>query len=1047
MADTVFFTNKEGNTLLERFRRILRKAKTFDILVGYFYWTGFHNVSTEMQALDNIRILVGMRADEAVHKLNAQAKIEDNSTPKGERNKVIAALINEVQDSEEQKEITESIQAFLGLMQAGRLEMRMYKQGQLHAKVYISHYKDTDQIAGCVITGSSNFSASGLKENQEFNVELRGPGDLKYAVEHYNALWDDAIPLEHEELKKVEEQTWINSNIPPYHLYLKLLHSYFGASSTAGAKTDMPQGRDDLEYQRAGVVDALEKIEAYNGVILSDVVGLGKTVLAARLFQALGEGVLVVCPPTLKDYWEKELNLFEVKNKVISIGNLNEDLKNFDYKYVLVDEAHRFRNDASARYDDLYHLCQDSKVVLVTATPLSNKIEDLKSLIDLFCKDEDNEILGNMSLDIFFDQASNKLKKMRKEADEQGLEYKKKAKKMLDAVREKVLKHLMLRRTRSDIKKSYPADVKNHAFPEILKPNRVEYTFDEKTKDVFDATIRLLTKLRYARYTPKLHLKKKEDSSKAQEGNLKGFMKTLLLKRLESSFYAFKQSVNRFITSHEKFLEEYDNGYVLVSASVEGIEDKGDAVDEGVEQAVKKGKETPAEDFKPSLYNEVSEDCENLKEIQKLWSSHNEDPKLDKCVHIIENELSHSKLILFTEAKETGDCIYEALNEKFPNEVILYSSNEGKYNEKNLSSKPAMKKIEEAFDPMKEGNSTPIRILVTTEVLAEGVNLHRSNVVINYDLPWNPTRVLQRVGRVNRLGTKHDKIHIYNFFPTRPHQSNLPLEDYVRYKVDMFYQVLGEDAHYLLNEQAETKEIFDKGKRIKEALKEMFEQAQSTPKEEDSNPELEYRTKMDQAFKSDPTLEATIEKLPQKISSGFQKKDKAAQVVTFFKKGRYKTFYKIIGGEKPKEMSFVEAAKALECAPDTPLANRPSGFYDLLKYNKQKFWYELQKVQAKPKHSQKLIQVINIVGIVIQKRSLGAIQIKELEQVQSYLRTHVPQKKIIDNILAYTEQHGHIAVLVAFKKYYPNSLKPVEENLEEKTEKEPKTILSGYITP
>jgi superfamily II DNA or RNA helicase len=283
---------------------------------------------------------------------------------------------------------------------------------------------------------------------------------------------------------------------------------------------------------------------------------------------------------------------------------------------------------------------------------------------------------------------------------------------------------------------------------------------------------------------PLLYLKNPDPQEVTGQRNLGRFMRILLVKRLESSFYAFRMTLDRFINSYDSFIKMFDKGTIYISKKYsekiyEALEnDDIDIIMALVEQD--KVQKYASTDFSKSFKENLEEDLAILLEIRKLWKEVAEDPKIDIFKSILKEDkiLKENKLIIFTESKETADYLDKNLRQTFDTQVLSYSSKSGA---------AAREVIIENYDPRHKNQKNDIRILITTDILAEGVNLHRSNVVINYDIPWNPTRVLQRVGRVNRVDTKFDDIYVYNFFPTIQGNNEIKLEEaaIARFKLSM----------------------------------------------------------------------------------------------------------------------------------------------------------------------------------------------------------------------------------------------------------------------
>lgn len=779
--DLTFFTNRENQTLLDRFNKILKNnTQYFDVLVGYFRTSGFYNLYEAMEEIEKIRVLVGINSDKKTIELIDKAKnqqIELNLSTKEVRDEFTESIIKEFEESEDTSDVEKGALKFIEFIKSGKLEIRAYPHDKIHAKVYIMRKNQSvSEDFGKVITGSSNFSQSGLKDNLEFNVELKDNRDVKYALDKFNELWNQSVDIT-DVYEDTVPNTWIRQDISPYELYLKFLYEYFKEEINHDKgllikSKDIPEEFVEYQYQKEAVIDAKKKLEAYGGVFISDVVGLGKTYICALLAQQLEGRKLIICPPPLVDYWDETFKEFNQVATVFSLGKLDDILEKdiSKYDYVFVDEAHRFRNENTDNYKKLHEICHGKKVILVSATPLNNYPKDIASQLYLFEK-RTNSNLSVRNIEKFFRDINSRIKKYERGSQEQIDEIKA----VSEEIREKIFQEIMVRRTRKDIIENYSEDVKKQGlkFPELETPRKLIYQFDKRTEEVFNETLDAIKKFKYSRYTPLTYLKNPTKSQKSLmtgQMNMTGFMRSMLVKRLESSFYAFKNTLKRFEDSYARFINMYEEGTIWVSKK-----NINDLIDAGDEEALMdlydddKAQKFSSSDFIEEFYDELYHDMAILQKLNKKWAIIKSDPKLNKFLTelTVDETLMSSKLIIFTEAEETAVYLKENLSRIYGETVIQYSSK---------SSKALKKKIEENFNPKVKKSKDDIRILITTDVLAEGVNLHRANVIINYDLPWNPTRVMQRVGRINRVGSKYDKIFVYNFFPTSQGEDAINLE-------------------------------------------------------------------------------------------------------------------------------------------------------------------------------------------------------------------------------------------------------------------------------
>lgn len=934
-TDLKFFTNEPERTLYDRFNKILKtNTQYFDMIVGYFRTSGFFRLCDAMKDLDKIRILVGLNVDKTTVELIEQS---ENSTiimsQKESKIEYSSQIENEFVDSEDTKEVEDGVRCFVEWLRSGKLELRMYTEQPIHAKVYIMRKNpELCDYYGSVITGSSNFSYSGLVNNLEFNVELKDSADVKFALERFEELWAKAVDVSEITQTTIEEKTWIKDNITPYELYLKTIFEYFdeeiNTDQVALINELFPEGYMQLQYQIDAIIQAKKILEKYNGVFISDVVGLGKTYICALLAKSLKhKRRLVICPPVLVDYWESVLKDFDVVADVCSLGKLDLILENKDkldrYDYVFVDEAHRFRNAKTEGYEKLHQICYGKKVVLISATPINNYASDIENQVYLFQAKHNSNIIPNITnLEGFFSKQRAKLAGLEKGTPE----YFNQLRANSEEIRDRLLRHIMVRRTRTEIKEYYKKDLEEQGlkFPLLGNPESIIYSFDKHTEDVFNETVKIIKDLSYARYKPAFYLKDTKKYAKLIAGqvNIGGFMKSVLVKRLESSFYAFKMTLSRFIESHQKFVDMYRTGEVYVSKKVDVYEllDNGD--DFKLMQLVENEKVQyfKAQDFKDYFITDVEHDLKRLEYILSRWEEVTVDPKLEEFISdLAKNEiLKDTKKIVFTESKETANYIGENLKKIYGSRVVVFSGESSNY---------LKQEIEDSYNPKNKGkNNDKYDILITTDVLAEGINLHRANVLINYDLPWNPTRIMQRVGRINRVGTEFDRIYVFNFFPTSQANAQLPLKERILEKLQAFHDILGEDFKYLSeDEQVSSHKLY-------ETLTGSLE-----GEEENVNPELEYLALIRKIRDEDTDLYDKIKKLPLKCKTGKKSNNiEGCGTISFIRKGALKAFFKTVKDETT-ELTFIETMQYLKCDITEPKIAIKEVYFEQLATNKTAF--------------------------------------------------------------------------------------------------------------
>ncbi|EEP60905.1 helicase-related protein [Sulfurihydrogenibium yellowstonense] len=998
-TDLTFITNLPGQTLKDRFNALIKDTRFFDVLVGYFYVSGFYAIYKSLENTEKIRILIGISTTKQTYDLIEKGR---HLSQKEAKELVEEEIIKEFEDSEDKKEVEEGILKFIEWISTGRLEIRAYPERNLHAKLYIMTFKEGDRDVGRVITGSSNFTQKGLVENLEFNVELKNISDYQYAKKKFEELWEDSVEVSEKFVQTIKNKTFINDSITPYELYLKFLYEYFKEEldSTQNLDTsNLPENFKNLEYQRQAVLNAKKIIEEHGGVFISDVVGLGKTYMTAMLVSQLGGNTMVIAPPSLLSRsnpgsWENVLRDFHIPFKAISIGKLEEALEEIEfreYKNIIIDESHRFRNESTKTYEKLAEICRGKRVILVSATPYNNSPKDILAQIKLFQNPRRSTIPGILDLESFFNELKGRIEKAKKSQDPE--KFVEESKEVAKEIRDKVLKYIMIRRTRKDIETYFKEDLErnNLKFPQVNDPTPVLYQLNEIEDNAFMKTVELVAKrLKYARYTPLLYLKSQINTLKQSQKNMASFMKVLLVKRLESSFYAFNKTLDRFIKSYEGMLNAINQkGKVYISKrfSDKILEFLESDNDEEIEKLLNEGKaeEYDIHDFKENFIEDLKKDLDILKQIKSLWQDIERDPKLDVLIQELKNNpiLKDKKVIIFTESKETAEYLTENLNKIFDNKVLLFHGG---------SSEEVRDKIIENFDDRSRVKKDDYRILVTTDVLSEGVNLHRSNIIINYDIPWNPTKIIQRVGRVNRLDTKFDEIYVYNFFPTAQVEDQIKLKQIARSKVEAFLNLLGGDAAILTEgESVKSYELFDKLTSKNFITDEDFEES-----------ELKYYRIIEKIRDENPDLFDKIKQLPKKARAGKKAENITNALLTFFRKGKLMKFY-LSDKNKTQELDFLTAVKFFECDESQQKIIIPiEEFYNLLEKNKKEFiraTYEEEFIHHKPGKDSSKELLKHIKAIFKDRKKLTEEQEKYIDLIIERIEEGALPKKTVQNAL------------------------------------------------
>ncbi|MBC7749398.1 MAG: NgoFVII family restriction endonuclease, partial [Methylotenera sp.] len=936
---TKFFTNQDSNTLLTKFEGIFEHntdIENFDALVGYFRASGYFKVRPFLNNVPFIRILVGIDVDKILAKYQSKGLLFQ-----GDANQTLIEFLKEIksdiQEADYNQEIEEGILQFIEDIATQKIEIKAHPSKKLHAKIYIFKPKNwNEHKPGTVITGSSNLTENGLggtyNFNYEFNVQLNDFDDVKFATEEFERLWIEGITILPVEINKVKKETFLNDTFTPFEVYIKFLIEYYGKSVEfdPNSVTDLPDGFKRLSYQIDAVNEGYKLLEKHNGFFLSDVVGLGKTVVGTLIakkffysndFPSHISNILIVVPPALKENWEETLDKFQLHNyKIVTNGSLHKIMDAEKYDLIIVDEAHKFRNDTAEAYNELQKICKtktkrrlkdgskaDKKVMLISATPLNNRPEDIANQVYLF-QDSKDSSLEVSNLQHFFRKHIDDYKRLKDNPDikmvQEGVKV------IYKEIREKVIQPLTVRRTRSDLNEHelYKNDLDEQGivFPDIEKPQKIFYELDDELDALYDKTMVLLSHkvegIKYLRYQAikflKADKKSKYKNADVASEALAKLMKTLLVKRIDSSFHAFKQSLNRFTLATEAMTKMFEKGTIFIAPNLNVNEYvMEEREDELLTKMIAMQATDPtieicsADDFVAGFSEGLIRDFEILTELNNLWKKVNQDPKLDEFIRRIDTELLQKKinpaqkLVVFSESKETTTYLVKKLKEKGREDILeVHSDNRDKLRQT----------IRENFDaniPV-EQYKNDFNIIIATEVLAEGINLHRSNVVLNYDTPWNSTRLMQRIGRVNRIGSIAPKIYIYNFYPTAKVNSDIELEKKAIMKLQAFHSALGEDSEiYSPDEETQSFGLFEKDV------------------DEDKDEKLGFLMEL-RKFKSEsPELYRKIQNMPLRARVGRKDRLKNDSTICFIRNQRRDAFYLVKPDKTFEELSFVETAK------------------------------------------------------------------------------------------------------------------------------------------
>lgn len=954
-----FFTNQDrANSLYEKFKGIFEAnpdIQRFDALIGYLRASGWFAIQPWLSKVERVRILVGINVDSILAEHNRKGLLFAGDDEKV-RSQVAKALRGDIQDAPYEKEIEDGVRQFIADVASGRVELRAHPTRRLHAKVYVFLPKGFgEHKPGAVITGSSNLTAAGLgveeaETNYEFNVLLHQYDEVKFAGDEFEKLWAESVKILPELIENVEKETYLGIEATPRELYFKLLCEYFGSAIEydPNAVSDLPSGFKRLHYQADAVSAGYRLLERHGGFFLADVVGLGKTLIATLVakkfffkngFPEHRSNTLIVVPPTVEESWRETTERFKLDNcTIVTLGRISSIRKPERYDLVIVDEAHRFRNDSTGQFEELQRLCKTpgerldddgvrmaKKVILVSATPLNNKPSDLRNLISLF-QDLRRSTLAVLNLQAYF------ASKEKAYADAKQLsiaEARESVKEIYADIRTKVLSEIIVRRTRSDLLAhgEYRDDLiaQGVRFPKVEKPEPVLYKLSATLEELYDRSMAALAgagplALSYARYRTLEYLK--PDAMRAvpmaemAAAQLAKIMRIGLAKRLDSSFTAFRRSLHRFRDATRVMVQNLENGVVYVSSEVNVTKLIIDGDEEKLTEILAQGDESKlkaftADQLQESFLPALQSDLEALNTLCVAWDMVDEDPKFDEFLDYMRGRFFEpavnveGKLVVFSEAKDTTDYLRDRLKAAGFERVLCIDST----NRKELGDA-----IKANFDANAKHKANDYDVILTTQVLAEGVNLHRSNVIVNYDTPWNSTLLMQRIGRVNRIGTVADKVRIFNFYPSAQVDSDFDLRKRAVMKLQAFHSALGEDSQiYSDEEEVETFGLFDRN-----------------PEEEERDERLALLLELRRFREEEPEAYRKAKALPMRTRVGRQDAGRAGATAAFIKTKARDGFYYMRAGNV-EEISIVEAARIFRARPEEKSIALPESHYSQIK--------------------------------------------------------------------------------------------------------------------
>lgn len=854
----------------------LADAERIDIAVGYFYLSGFAALADSLKD-KNVRIVVGKEIDPelVVEMVNHAKNNEEDDLGKwgpkvatmsavALKENYISTLSTLANDSEllETPEGDKAFNIFMDKIANGTLEVRKTLK-DYHGKFYLVYKKQPgpDQSPGEVFMGSNNLTYQGLVGQFELSDSSTDPKSFVEYEKQFQFYWDDSCSINivnkhnaDEFIEKVKSGISRYQLPTPHEIYARVLHELFDRKDQRKVKppSKITGGRFmDLAYQMDAVRDGIDKMRRYDGVLVADVVGLGKSIVAACIAREMDLKTIIISPPHLMSQWEDYKGDFNLRGpSVFSSGNIEKVFKRYQTSHepllVILDEAHRYRNEDTNDYKLLHQICRshrDNKTLLLTATPFNNTPQDIFALIRLFQTPGQATIRSVDNLSLRFREVIDRHKKLLSQIRRSDLDEVDIDEEMTDIAQttKRLIESVVIRRSRLDLKEEpYKTDLINQGvdFPDVVGPELIEYDLGPLLNPYLDTLAKigdgeLGSKLTCARYKPVVYIddvpgfldQVRQKFSKSEldfietklrttQTNLADFMRRLLVRRFESSKSAFRSTLEKMINGNreiERRWEEDGRVLILSGRKLTESEDMASYEPEDGEEAEDADKLFSSPDgiavskdlIGDRFISDVKKDIAILQSIFDKWfgdpSIVDLDPKTDDLECRLKDLLvdqAKRKIIVFSSYADTVDYLYDALGKRGMSRLVRYTSTSA-----NASSRNKIRANFDASLPASE-QQDKYDVLLATDAVSEGYNLHRADIVINYDIPYNPTRVIQRIGRINRIGAKtFDKIYIFNSFPTAVGENETRIKQIATMKIRLFNDIIGNDTKILTGDE------------------------------------------------------------------------------------------------------------------------------------------------------------------------------------------------------------------------------------------------------
>jgi superfamily II DNA or RNA helicase len=890
-----------------------------DFCVGYFNLRGWKLVQNHIDHFSGgdqcCRLLVGMqRPDEDLLRSalsNMEKGLMDNPTALAIKKDIARAFRRQLTFGIPTSEDESGLKKLKQQISDGKIIVKLFLSHPLHAKLYLLHRQDlVAPLIGYV--GSSNLTMAGLSKQGELNVDVLEQDAAEKLSHWFEDRWNDRWCIDiSQELIEILEESWAGEKLVlPYYVYLKMAYHLSQEARSGISDYIIPKELKDelLPFQANAVSIAARHLDKRGGVLIGDVVGLGKTITAtaiAKLFEeTFFTETLIICPKNLVPMWEDYVHQYQLRARVLSFSKINKDFveKTRRYRVLIIDESHNLRNRQGKRYALVKEYIEknESRVILLTATPYNKSYLDISSQLRLFIP-EDKDI--GISPERFIETVGGPTEFIARYqyAPSTLLAFEKSE--YADDWQE-LLKIYMVRRTRTFIKNNYATwdqEKKQYAIPfsdgsinyfPNRVPKKVNYSFSEK--DPSDLYVRLystdvvdtINKLHLARYglgnfidpNPTQKVSSDEEQIMANLSRagkrLMGFCRTNLFKRLESSGFSFLISLARHVQRNYLFLYAVKNGLPFPigyqeTADMDEFLEEDETGGEGNRVAIitdpkeywklaeeyyqrcqqdkQKYDWISSQLFEKDLAALLKEDADALLKIiaiGKHW-----DPKQDKQLNALEKLCSKThktdKILIFTQFADTARYLHEQLQSRHIQELACVTGATEDPTDYAHRFSPRSNRVNKVVNE--------IRVLITTDVLSEGQNLQDGHIIVNYDLPWALIRLIQRAGRVDRIGQQAPEVICYSFLPQDGLERIINLRNRLSMRISQNSEVVGSD------------ETFFDGDPVN--ISDLYNEKSGLLDEDEGEIDLTSQAYeiWNQAIKANPVLKKIIPALPEVI--------------------------------------------------------------------------------------------------------------------------------------------------------------------------------------